>query len=42
MKVIKSKYSSGKVAGVFAIFDHFLWLPLESGVNLLRVKTPAD
>lgn len=30
MKVIKSKYSSGKVAGVFAIFDQFLWLPLES------------
>lgn len=30
MKVIKSKYSLGKVAGAFPIFDQFLWLPLES------------
>lgn len=30
MKVIKIKFSSGKVAGAFATFDQFLWFPLES------------
>lgn len=43
MKVIKSKFSSGKVAGAFATFDQFLWLPLgKSGVNLSRATIPAD
>lgn len=30
MKVIKSKYPSGKVTGAFAVLDQFSWLPLES------------